>query len=109
MKDKIIDFFNTFNMDDFTNFFLNLDLLDILSRPIVVVIFVALGVLAVYQKWRLVIITILSYSLLYGYLFITFVVVKNSDLSSIPTFLLFLSSFFLITGLGIYKYFICDR
>lgn len=108
-KDKILEFFNTFNMDDFTSFFLTLDVLAMLSRPIVVVIFVALGLIAVYQKWRLILITILSYSALYGYLFITFVVVKNSDLSSIPTFLLFLSSFFLITGIGIYKYFISDR
>ncbi len=63
---------------------------------------IALGLLSIYRKWRL-IITVLSYAFLYGFLFVTFVVVKNSELSSMLTFLMFLSSVVLLTGLGIYK------
>ncbi|MDP7554853.1 MAG: hypothetical protein QGF31_01585, partial [Nitrospinota bacterium] len=67
---------------------------------------IALGLLSIYRKWRIIIITILSYTFLYGFLFVTFVVVKNSELSSIPAFLMFLSSVVLLTGLGICKHLI---
>ncbi|HJN02144.1 MAG: hypothetical protein QF907_06345 [Nitrospinota bacterium] len=73
-----------------------------LSHPVVVSVCIALGLLSIYRKWRL-IITVLSYAFLYGFLFVTFVVVKNSELSSMLTFLMFLSSVVLLTGLGIYK------
>ncbi len=106
MLDNILDFIKNFNMDDLIQFVLNLDLLGILSQPLVVAGFVGLGLLAIYQKWRFMIVTALSYAFLYGYLFITFVVIKNSDISSLPTFLLFLSGFFLIASLVVYKYFI---
>ena len=83
-----------------------MDLLALLSHPAVVSVCIALGLLSVYRKWRLIVITVLSYTFLYGYLFITFVVIKNSELSSIPTFLMLLSAIFLLAGLSIYKHLI---
>lgn len=103
MKDKIIEFNNNFNMDDIQSFLQDMDLLSLLSHPVVVVASIVLGLLSIYRKWRLIIITVLSYAFLYGYLFITFVVIKNSELSSVPTFFMFLSAIFLLAGLGIYK------
>ncbi len=106
MKGKITEFYNNFNIDDLQNFLQDMDLLALLSHPAVVSVCIALGLLSIYRKWRLIIITVLSYAFLYGYLFVTFVVVKNSELSSIPTFFMFLSAIFLLAGLGIYKRFI---
>ena len=103
MKDKIVEFYNNFNIDDLQNFLQDMDLLQLLSHPAVVSICIVLGFLSIYSHWRLIIITVLSYTFLYGYLFITFVIIKNSEISSVPTFLLFLSAVFLITGLSIYK------
>tara|TARA_Y100000031_G_C8019618_1_gene291911 strand:+ start:103 stop:426 length:324 start_codon:yes stop_codon:yes gene_type:complete len=103
MIDKILEFIDTFNIEDLQNFIRDLDLLELLSHPAVVAVCIALGLLSIYRKWRLIIITVLSYTLLYGYLFITFVVIKNSELSSLPTFLMFISAILLITVLGIYK------
>ncbi len=103
MKDRIIEFYNNFNMDDIQSFLQDMDLLSLLSHPVVVSVCIALGLLSIYRKWRLIIIAVLSYTFLYGYLFITFVVIKNSEISSIPTFLMLLSAVFLIAGLGIYK------
>ena len=106
MKGNIAGFYNNFNIDDVQNFLQDIDLLALLSHPVVVYVCIALGLLSIYRKWRIIIITILSYTFLYGFLFVTFVVVKNSELSSIPAFLMFLSSVVLLTGLGICKHLI---
>lgn len=106
MKNKIMEFVNNFNVEDLKSFIMDLGFLELLSNPIIVVIFIVLGVLSVYHKWRFAIISVLSYTLLYGYLFISFVVIKNSQLSSIPTFFLLISAIVLIAGLAIYKYLI---
>lgn len=109
MKDKVLNFVDTFNIDDLQNFLLNLNLLELLSNPVAVVICIAFGLLSIYQKWRLIIVTVLSYTFLYGYLFITVVVIKNSELSSVPTFLMFISALVLLVGLAMYKYLISSR
>lgn len=103
MKDEIMEFYNNFNTDDMKDFLWNMDLLALLSHPAVVTASIALGLLSIYAKWRLIIITFLSYVFLYGYLFITFVVIKNSEISSGSTFVLLLSAVFLIAGLTMYK------
>ncbi len=107
MKEKFLKFYNTFNMDDLMDYVFGLEFLEIFTKPIVVVAIVVLLGLCIYRRnWRFTISKILTYAFLIGYLFLCFVVVKNSDLSSPPTFLLFLSAFFLITGRSIYKYLI---
>lgn len=106
MKNKIIEFYNNFNIDDIQSFISELDLLTLLSHPAVVSTCILLGLLSIYKKWRLIIVSVLAYSFLYGYLFVTFVVIKNSELSSVPTFIMFLGAILLISGLGIYKKFI---
>ena len=103
MKDKIIEFYNNFNIDDVQNFLRDMDLLTLLSHPAVVSFCIVLGLLSIYREWRLIIISVLSYAFLYGYLFIPFVVVKNSELSSVATFSMFLFAVFLLAGLGMYK------
>ncbi len=103
MKNEIIEFFNNFNMDDLLTLLQNMDLLSLLSHPAVVSFCIALVLLYFFEKWRPIIIKVLSYSLLYGYLFVTFVIVKNSELSYLPTFLMFLSAIFILAGLGIFK------
>ena len=107
MIEKFLRFYNTFNMDDLIDYVRGLDFLEIFTKPIVVVAIVVLVGLSIYRRsWRFTISKALTYTFLFGYLFLCFVVIKNSDLSSPPTFLLFLSAFFLITGRSIYKYLI---
>ena len=104
MKDKITEFYDNFNIDVFQNFLQDMDLLSLLSHPAVVSVCIVLGLLSIYRQWRLIIITFLSYTFLYGYLFVTFVIVKNSELSSLATFSLFFFTIFLLAGLGFYKH-----
>lgn len=106
MITKILEFINNFNIEDLKNFVFELNLLELLSAPIVVTVCIALGLLSIYRQWRLIIITVLSYTFLYGYLFITFVVIKNSEISSTPTFIMLISAVLLLCGLATYKYLI---
>jgi hypothetical protein len=105
MKEKFLNFYNNFNMDDLKEYALGLDFLEILTDPIVVVAIVVLIGLSIYRRsWWFTIKNILTYSFAFAYLFLCVVVIKNSDLSSPPVFIMFLSAFFLITGRSIYKY-----
>jgi len=107
MKEKFLRFLNTFNMDDLTDYALGLDFLEIFTKPIVVVTIVVLLGLSIYRRsWRFTIRNVLTYAFVFGYLFLCVVVIKNSDLSSPPVFLMFLSAFFIVTGRYIYKYLI---
>ncbi len=111
MKEKFLKFYSTFNMDDLMAYVLGLEFLEIFTKPIVVAAIVVLvgllvGLYTYRRSWWFTIKTISIYTFVFSYLFLCFVVIKNSDLSSPSTFLLFLSAFFLITGRYIYKYLI---
>ncbi len=70
MKGNIAGFYNNFNIDDVQNFLQDIDLLALLSHPVVVSVCIALGLLFIYRKWRLIIIKVLSYAFLYSFLFL---------------------------------------
>ena len=107
MKEKFMNFYSTFNMDDLIDYVLGLDFIEILTNPIVVAPIIVLIGLSIYRRnWGFTIKKTLTYTFFFGYIFLCVVVVKNSDISEASTFLLFLSVFFLVVGTWVYKYLI---
>lgn len=106
MKDKIVELYNNFNMDDMQDLLWDIDLLALLSHPATITVFIVLGLLLIYEKWRFATTVVLSNIFLYGYLFIVFVITKNSDITSASTFILLLSALFLVGGRYMYKHLI---
>ena len=100
MKDLILNFIDTFDFDELLELISGIDPVSLYTSPSFIVPAVILIGLLGYEKTQSETLFVLQYVLTLVYLVIALVVLKNSDLSDVGPFMMFLGVF--LIGVGIF-------
>lgn len=104
LKEKFLHFFNTFDFSDLLNLISNKSTINYLLNWKFITVIVVLGIISIFERWRGILFSVIYNIVIFLYIFLVLVILKNSDIGNAPVFLFMITNIVGAIGIGVYRY-----
>src|SRR3990172_12051364 len=104
LKEKILYFFNTFDLSDMLNLVSSKSTINYLLNWKFIAVIIVLGIISIFEKWREILFSVIYNIAIFSYIFLVLVILKNSDIGSATVFLFAITNLAGAIGIIIYRY-----